>query len=81
MEEVGATPPEKIGCFHRSEFLVKDIYIHRQPQLGSLLLLPQAGGKAGRARRSGEDDELGCKGPDRGCYVYYCPKCGEYHSI
>ncbi len=24
---------------------------------------------------------MSCKGPDSGCYVYYCPKCGEYHSI
>ena len=39
------TPPEKIGCFHRSEFSVKDIYIHRQPQLGSLLLPTSTGGR------------------------------------
>ena len=80
MEEVGATPPEKVGCFHRSEFSVKGIftdnrnwdryyYFHR------------------REVRPVEREEvekmmgLGCKGPDRGCYVYHCPKCGEYHSI
>ena len=24
---------------------------------------------------------MSCKGPDRGCFVYYCPKCEEYHEI
>jgi hypothetical protein len=24
---------------------------------------------------------MSCKGPDRGCYVYHCSKCCEYHSI
>ncbi|MCW3140326.1 MAG: transposase zinc-binding domain-containing protein [Methanophagales archaeon] len=24
---------------------------------------------------------MSCKGPDRGCFVYYSPKCGEYREI
>ncbi|RJS74196.1 hypothetical protein CW714_02000 [Methanophagales archaeon] len=24
---------------------------------------------------------MSCKGPDRGCFVYYCPKCEEYREI
>jgi len=58
MEEVGVTPPEQIGCFSLSVSILSKGHLHRQPQLGPVLSFPQAGGKAGRARRSGEDDEL-----------------------
>lgn len=71
------SPPPKIGRFH-SEFSVKEIftdnhnwdryyYFHRQEI---------------RQVEKGEVEKMmSCKGPDRGCYVYYCPKCEEYHDI
>jgi hypothetical protein len=78
IQEAISSPPEKIGCFHRSEFSVKDIftdnhswdryyYFHRR--------------EVRLVEREEVEKMMSCKGPDRGCYVYHCPKCDEYHSI
>jgi hypothetical protein len=78
IQDATFSPPEKIGGFHRSEFSVKDIfidnhnwdryyYVHRR--------------EVRPVEREEVEKMLSCKGPDRGCYVYHCPNCDEYHTI
>jgi len=70
--------PEKIDCFPGSEFSVKEIftdnhnwdryyYVHRR--------------EVRSVERVEVEKMMSCKGPERGCYVYYCPNCDEYHDI
>jgi hypothetical protein len=69
---------EKIGGFRRSEFSVKDIftdnhnwdryyYVHQQ--------------EVRPVERAEVEKMLSCKGPERGCFVYYCPTCEEFRTI
>ena len=69
---------ENVGWFQRSEFSVKDIftdnhnwdryyYTHRQ--------------EVRSVERAEVEKMLSCKGPERGCFVYYCPTCEEYRTI
>jgi hypothetical protein len=78
IQEAILTSPGEIGCFHRSEFSVKEIftdnhnwdryyYFHRR--------------EVRPVEREEVEKMMSCKGPDRGCYVYHCPKCDEYHDI
>jgi len=70
--------PEKISWFRRSEFSVKEIftdnhnwdryyYVHRR--------------EVRPVERAEVEKMLSCKGPERGCFVYYCPTCEEYRTI
>ena len=70
--------PEKIGGFQRSAFSVKEIftdnhnwdryyYVHRR--------------KVRPVERAEVEKMRSCKGPERGCFVYYCPTCKEYRTI
>jgi Putative transposase/Transposase zinc-binding domain len=78
IQEAVLTPPEQIGWFHRSEFSVKDIftdnhnwdryYYHHRREIRPI-------------EREEVEKMMSCKGTDRGCYVYQCPKCGEYRDI
>jgi hypothetical protein len=70
--------PEQIGGFQRSAFSVKEIftdnhnwdryyYVHRR--------------KVRPVEQAEVEKMLSCKGPERGCFVYYCPTCKEYRTI
>jgi transposase-like protein len=78
IQDATFSPPEKIGGFHRSEFSVKDIFIdnhnwdryyyaHRR--------------EVRPVEREEVEKMMNCKSPDRGCFVYHCPNCDEYHTI
>jgi hypothetical protein len=75
---VGHSSSEQIGWFQRSEYSVKEIftdnhnwdryhYVHRQE------IRP--------VERAEVEKMLSCKGPERGCFVYYCPTCEEFRTI
>jgi hypothetical protein len=78
MEEVGVTSPEQIGCLHRSEFSVKDLFTDNHNWERYYLFHKR---EVRLVEREEVEKMMSCKGPDRGCYVYHCPKCCEYHSI
>jgi len=65
-------------------FLFLLIYKNRYSQIitigpGPILPTPPWRGKRGREER--REKMMSCKCPDRGCFVYYCPKCEEYREI
>jgi hypothetical protein len=77
-QEAVPSPPEKISCFHRSEFSVKDIFTDNRNWDRYYLFHRR---EVRPVEREEVEKMMGCKGPDRGCFVYYCPKCDEYHNI
>jgi len=78
IQEAPVSPPLKSGCFQGSKFSVKDIftanynwgryyYFHRR--------------EIRKVEKEEVEKMMNCKGPDRGCFTYYCPKCEEYYDI
>jgi len=78
VQEAPVPTPIKIGCFRGSKFSVKDIFSHNHNWDRYYLFHREE-------RREIEKREvekiMSCKGPDRGCFTYYCPKCDEYYDI
>ena len=78
IQELLDSVPVKTGRFHATEFSVKDIFSDNH-NWDSYYYFHK------REIRPIEQKEvkkmLCCKSPDRGCFVYHCPKCEEYHSI
>lgn len=66
-------PPTKVGQFCGSKLSVKQIFTHNHNWDRYCLI---HGGEIRAVKREVEK-MMSCKGPDRGYFVYQCPKCGE----
>jgi hypothetical protein len=73
--EASVLPPTNIGKFHAPKFSVKQIFTDNHNWDQYYL---SHGVEIRAVERKEVKKMLSCKGPDRGCFVYYCSKCDEY---
>ena len=78
VQEAIVSSPIGTGCFHKSKFSVKHIFTHNHNWDRYHYFRRET---IRKVEKREVEKMMSCKGPDRGCRLYYCPKCEEYHEI